>query len=72
METQQYNYIPNRVARPREIGKRNGIVERIFHFSEPLINPKKTEKNKGRIEGITGKQFRREEKRQRAIAKAEA
>jgi hypothetical protein len=58
--------------KPREIGKKNGIVERIFNFDEPVINPKKAHKHQAmREQGITGKQFRRLEKKQRALLKAE-
>ena len=51
----------------REIGKRNGIVERFFESTGTIINPAKTHKHKTMKElNITGKQYRRMMKAKRS------
>lgn len=50
----------------KEIGKRNGIVERFFESTGTIINDAKVHKHKTMKEqGITGKQYRRMMKQKR-------
>lgn len=50
----------------KEIGKRNGIVERFFESVGTFVNPAKTHKHRMMKEfGMTGKQYRRMVKQKR-------
>jgi hypothetical protein len=52
----------------KEIGKRNGIVERFFESTGTIINEAKVHKHRTmRVYNITGKQYRRMMKQKRWV-----